>query len=124
MRVIIAGGTGFLGRHVTAALLAAGHAVLLLARGTRPAVAADGVEVVSADVAAGAVPPEALRGGDAIVNLIGIKREQGAQTFERVHVEATRHLIEAARASGIRRFIQVSVVCSRPDPRSAYHDTK
>jgi nucleoside-diphosphate-sugar epimerase len=124
MRVIIAGGTGFLGRHVTEALLAAGHSVLLLARGTRPAVAAEGVEVVPADVAAGALAPGALRGGDAIVNLIGIKREQGAQTFERVHVEATRHLIEAARAIGIRRFLHVSVVCSRPDPNSAYHDTK
>jgi uncharacterized protein YbjT (DUF2867 family) len=124
MRVIIAGGTGFLGRHVTEALRAAGHSVLLLARGTRPAVAADGVEVVQADVAAGALPLESLRGCDALVNLIGIKREQGTQTFEGSHVEATRHLIEAARALGIGRFIHISVVCSRPDPRSPYHDTK
>ena len=65
MRVTIAGGTGFLGRHVTEALRAAGHSVLLLARGTRPAVAADGVAVVPADVAAGDVPLEKLRGGDA-----------------------------------------------------------
>ncbi len=123
MRVIIAGGTGFLGRHVTEALLAVGHSVILLARGTHPAIVANGVKLVQADVAAGAFSLEALRGCDAIVNLIGIKREQGTQTFERAHVEATRHLIEAARALDIRRFVHISVVCSRPDTRSAYHDT-
>jgi uncharacterized protein YbjT (DUF2867 family) len=124
MRVIIAGGTGFLGRHVAEALLAAGHPVLLLARGTHPTVAADGVEVVRADVASGVLPLEALRGCDALVNLIGIKREQGTQTFARAHVDVTRHLTGAAKVLGIRRFLQVSVVCSRPDPRSAYHDTE
>ena len=36
MRVMIAGGTGFLGRHVAEALVATGHTVLLLARGTHP----------------------------------------------------------------------------------------
>ena len=36
MKVIIAGGTGFLGRHVSEALVAAGHSVLLLARGSTP----------------------------------------------------------------------------------------
>lgn len=124
MKVIIAGGTGFLGRHVTEALRGAGHAVVLLSRGTRPGEAGEGVEVVRGDVAAGELPLEALRGSDAVVNLIGIKREQGGQTFERSHVEATRHLIEAAGALGIGRFVQISVVCSRPDPASAYHDTK
>ena len=124
MRVIIAGGTGFLGRHVAGALVAAGHTVLLLARGNVRHRAADGEELLRADVASGALPLEAMRGCRRVVNLIGIKRERGTQTFEPVHVEATRHLIEAAGELGIRRYIQISVVCSRPDPRSAYHDTK
>ena len=124
MKVIIAGGTGFLGRHVSEALVSAGHSVLLLARGAGPTLAADGAGLLRADVTAGALPLGAMRGSDAIVNLIGIKGERGTQTFESVHVEATRHLIAAAEDLGIRRFIQISVVCSRPDPRSAYHDTK
>lgn len=124
MRVVIAGGTGFLGRHVAEALRAAGHSVVLLARGTRPAGPGAGVEIVQADAASGPLPPEALRGADAVVNLIGIKREDAGQTFERVHVGASRHLLDAAGAAGARRFVQVSVVCSRPDPASAYHDTK
>jgi NADH dehydrogenase len=124
MRVIIAGGTGFLGRHVAGALVGAGHSVLLLARGTRPTLAGDGIEILRTDVATGALPLEAMRGSDALVNLIGIKREQGTQTFERVHVESTRHLVEAAKVLGVRRLVHISVVCSRPDPGSAYHDTK
>jgi NADH dehydrogenase len=59
-----------------------------------------------------------------VVNLAGIKREAGAQTFEAVHVGATHRLLAACREAGIRRFVHVSVVCSRPDARSPYHDTK
>ena len=80
--------------------------------------------LVAATSRASAVPPSALRGCDAVVNLVGIKREDGTQTFEAVHVEATRHLLEAAATPAIRRFVHVSVVCSRPDAASPYHDTK
>jgi uncharacterized protein YbjT (DUF2867 family)/membrane protease YdiL (CAAX protease family) len=55
---------------------------------------------------------------------VGIKRESGTQSFEQVHVEATRRLLDAARVSGIARYVHISVVCSRPDAGSAYHDTK
>ena len=65
-----------------------------------------------------------LRGSDALINLVGIKREEGTQTFARVHVDATRRLLATAKALGLRRFVHVSVVCSRPDARSGYHDTK
>ncbi len=124
MKVIVAGGTGFLGRHVTAALLATGHRVLLLSRGTREVPCAEGVEIVPCDVGAGPIPLEPLGGHDALVNLVGIKREEGMQTFARVHVEATRHLLAAAKALSLRRFVHVSVVCSRSDSRSGYHNTK
>lgn len=49
------------------------------------------------DVTAGAIPLERLHGCGAIVNLVGIKREEGKQTFARVHVDASRHLLAAAR---------------------------
>jgi len=120
MRVIVAGGSGFVGRHVVATLMSRGHGVLVLARGTR---VLRGVETLACDVTE-PLPLERLRGFDAIVNLAGIKREGGRQTFEAVHVDATKRLLEAARSLGIPRFVHVSVVCSRPDPDSAYHDTK
>ncbi|MGA2253163.1 MAG: NAD-dependent epimerase/dehydratase family protein [Thermoguttaceae bacterium] len=124
MKVIVAGGTGFLGNQVTTSLLAAGHRVVLLARGTRTTASAEGVEVVLCDVGAGPIPLEPLRDSDALVNLVGIKREEGTQTFARVHVDAMHHLLAAAKVLGLRRFVHVSVVCSRPDSRSGYHNTK
>jgi NADH dehydrogenase len=123
MRVILAGGTGFLGRHVAEALAAAGHTALLLTRGTRIARAADGAGRLRSDVGSDAPPPGAMRGRDAPVNPIGIKSERGTRTFERVHVEATRRLIATARELSIRRYIHISVVCRRPDARGASHDT-
>src|SRR5258705_5327411 len=122
MKVAIAGGSGFVGRHVVEALRARGHGVLVLARGRRGVPL--GAELLPCDLARDAVPTGALRGCDALVNLAGIKRQDGSQTFEAVHVEATRRLLAACGEAGLRRFVHVSVVCSRPDPRLPYHDTK
>ncbi len=122
MKVIVAGGSGFVGRQVVAELRARGHEVLVLVRGTRAAVA--DVETIACDLAQSALPLDRLHGADAVVNLVGIKREAGGQTFEEAHLGVTRRLIAAARELGITRFVQVSVVCSRPDPTSPYHDTK
>ena len=122
MKVAVAGGTGFVGRHVVEALRARGHSVIVLARGRRGV--PRGAELVPCDLAREPVPAGALRGCDAVVNLAGIKREDGTQTFEAVHVEATRRLLAACDTDGVRRFVHVSVVCSRPDARLAYHDTK
>jgi NADH dehydrogenase len=108
MHVAVAGGTGFLGRHVVPALEARGHRVTVLSRRT----------------GADAKSRLGLRGPDAFVNLVGIKREDGTQTFERVHVDGVRNLINAAKDAGAKRFIHISVVCARPDPASGYHDTK
>jgi uncharacterized protein YbjT (DUF2867 family)/membrane protease YdiL (CAAX protease family) len=122
MKVVVAGGSGFLGSHVVERLQVDGHDVAILARGRRAA--PEGVTLVRCDLGRQPLPMGALEGAQAIVNLAGIKREAGTQTFEAVHVEATRRLLEAARALGVRRFVHVSVVCSRPDPRSGYHETK
>jgi NADH dehydrogenase len=96
--------------------------VSVLARGRRGLPL--GAELVPCDLALGPVPAGALKGCDALVNLAGIKREEGTQTFEALHVEATRRLLAACAEAGVRRFVHVSVVCSRPDPRLPYHDTK
>ncbi len=122
MKVAVAGGTGFLGRHVVEALLLRGHEVVVLARGRRAA--PTGVTLVSCDLAREDVPASAVCGCEAVVNLAGIKREDGAQTFEAVHVAATQRLLVASRDAGIRRLVHVSVVGSRPEARQPYHDTK
>ncbi|MEO1994158.1 MAG: NAD(P)H-binding protein [Planctomycetaceae bacterium] len=124
MKVIVAGGSGFLGQHAVAELVDRGHQTVVLSRGNRACDDSDNVEHVACDVAAGQLPLDSWQGCDAIVNLIGIKREAAGQTFAAAHVDSTQHLIEAARQAGVQRFVHISVVAARPDQRHTYHDTK
>ncbi len=108
--VAIVGGTGFLGRHVVPALQGAGFETRVLSRRT-------GFDLRRPD-------PESLRGCMAVVNLAGIKREQGEQTFRAVHVEAVERLIEGMGTAGVPRLIHISVVAAREAPGLPYQHTK
>ena len=121
MRVAVVGGTGFLGRHVSRALVLAGHRVTALSR-SKPATPQDGVEHRAFDAVTG-TPSHALGGVDAVVNLVGIKRESG-QSFEQAHVGVVLALARAMAAAGIDRLVHVSVADPRPSPSEPYMDTK
>ncbi|HML77634.1 NAD-dependent epimerase/dehydratase family protein [Geobacter sulfurreducens] len=125
MKIFVTGGTGFVGGHVRRALLERGHSLRLLVHRRSEGVEA-GVEQVEGDVTRQDTFAGAMAGCDVIVNLVGIIREFPAQgiTFEKLHVEATRNLVEAARAAGIRRHLQMSALATRPDATAAYHRTK
>lgn len=124
MRVLVAGGSGFIGRATVQALLDEGHTVVVLSRdpdrGWRDTQA---LQTVPADAAKDLPDPDTLGSVDAIVNLIGIARREGDNTFERAHVQSTRNLVGLAHEIGCRRFIHVSVVrVSRA--RGRYFETK
>ncbi|MFM8357516.1 MAG: complex I NDUFA9 subunit family protein, partial [Verrucomicrobiota bacterium] len=116
------GGSGFVGREIVRQLLADGHAVRVLARGTRAAV--PGVETCRGSVLDPATLPFALAGCDAVIHLVGIISEVGDQTYDRVHAEGTGHLLRAARAAGVARFIHMSALGTRPQAASRYHRSK
>ena len=127
LHVLVTGGTGFLGSHVVPALLDRGHTVRALARDHARALASlDGVEVVRGDVTDSASLDGAFDGVDAVVHLVGIIDEAPSKgvTFERVHVDGTRNVTEAARAAGVGRFVHMSANGARPDGPSAYQTTK
>lgn len=122
--IAVAGGTGFIGRHVVARLLADGCTVVVLARGARAA--PEGAQLRSCDLgrADEGELVEALAGCDALVNLIGIKRETPSFGFEAAHVGAPERLLAASERAGIGHFVHVSVAGSRRDASSLYLDTK
>jgi uncharacterized protein YbjT (DUF2867 family) len=130
MRIAVTGGTGFVGGYVAEALTGAGHAVVLLARGADTRERAEhvrrlpGVEFRAIDVADPSSIANALVGCDAVAHCAGINRELGAQTYDAVHVEGTRHLVAAAEAAGVKRFLLVSFLRARPDCGSPYHESK
>src|SRR2546426_12274214 len=129
MLVALTGGTGFVGRHVAATLARRGHTVRVLARDPARArfLADQGVEVVTGQLADRAALARLARGVDAVIHLVGIIVEQGPQTFAAVHVEGTRAVLAAARATGVRRYVHMSAVGARDDPAGGgtrYHRTK
>jgi NADH dehydrogenase len=67
---------------------------------------------------------QGMQGCDAVIHLVGIIGEIGDQTFERVHLEGTRQVLEAALACGVRRIVHMSALGTRPEAVSRYHQTK
>jgi len=61
---------------------------------------------------------------DVIVNTIGILTEKGKDTYEKVHFEFTKKLVEAGKEVGVRKFVQISALGVRPDSKSRYHRSK
>ena len=122
MKILITGGSGFVGGEIVRQALAAGHTVRVLSRGTRSAVS--GAEQVRGSVLDPASLPSALAGVDAVLHLVGIISEIGDQTYERVHTDGTRNVVEAARAAGVSRYVQMSALGTRPHARARYHQSK
>lgn len=128
MKVAITGGTGFVGRHLAQSLLADGHTVVLIARGKDqrdPSVNSEpGVTVVYCDVSEQSSLATALQGCDAVAHCAGINRELGEQTFQKVHVEGTRVVVEAAKAAAVNKILLISFLRARENGPSKYHRSK
>lgn len=125
--VCVLGGTGFVGHHLVRLLCAQGVAVRVATRSVEKARQALGslpAEAVSADVHDVAQLARVFAGADAVINLVGILHEQGGQTFQRVHVELARKVIEAAKSASVGRLLHMSALNAAPDGPSAYLRSK
>jgi len=126
MKVFVTGGSGFVGTEVVRQLLAAGHEVRLLVHSRATATTDPGLELWPGDATQPETLRDALLGCDALIHLIGIIREfpDKQVTFSRLHVDATRNVLAAAREQAIRRYLHMSANGTRPDGVAEYHKTK
>lgn len=128
MHVFLTGGTGFIGSYVLRALLDAGHTARCLVRtpGAQLVEKSHRVETVLGDVTNPDSLQRAVEGCDAVMHLVGIIEEQPARgvTFEAVHVTGTIHMVRAAQAAGIDRFVHMSANGADPDGSTDYYTTK
>lgn len=118
--VVVTGGSGFLGRHVCAALVAAGahvRSIDLAPPGPLPGP----VEHVRTDVADGATVARALRGADAVVHAAYAAPRLPEDRLRAVNVEGTRNVCRAAREAGARRLVVVSSTIVERPPSTSGH---
>jgi uncharacterized protein YbjT (DUF2867 family) len=128
---LVLGGAGFIGRHAAAVLAARGHTVLIGTR--RPLRAARRLprrlhrcerrEVHLERLLSGPDWKAPLAGVDSVVNAVGILRERGAETYERVHHLAPAALATACAREGIR-LVHVSALGLHPGARSGFLTSK
>src|SRR5690242_20006954 len=115
LRIVILGGTGFVGSHMVPRLCADGHTVKVLSRNReqhRDLAVLPLASVVSADVYDLDALREQLAGADAAINLVGILNEHGnnGRGFQKAHVELTEILIAACQSARVPRLLQMSAL--------------
>jgi NADH dehydrogenase len=127
LRIVVLGGSGFVGSALAARLAGAGHDVVVPTRSrerSRHLILLPTVDVVEADIHDAASLAALVRGADAVVNLVGILNESGHDTFARVHVELARNTVAACRAAGVARLLHMSALNADPAGPSRYLRSK
>jgi uncharacterized protein YbjT (DUF2867 family) len=122
MKVLVVGASGFIGRHVVAALEREGHQVFAASRHPR-----DVANPLPIDAARHLQAQDwlgVLRGMDVVINAVGIFREQGSQRFDTLHVQMPRALFAACVTAGVKRVLQISALGADDKADTAYHLSK
>ncbi len=124
MKIAITGGTGFIGSHLAERFTQRGHTVVLISRHPRGMQHPGNVTFAPSDLTDSEALSVAFSGCDAVAHCAGINREIGTQTYQRVHIEATRNVVEAARRAGVVKIALMSFLRARPNCGSPYHESK
>lgn len=128
--VTVFGGSGFLGRHVVRALVKRGYRVRVavrrpdLAGFLQPLGVVGQIHAVQANLRYPASVTAAVMGSDAVVNLVGIMKEQGRQSFTAVQANGARAVAQACATVGVNRLVQISALGANAESRSVYARTK
>lgn len=119
MKVLVTGGTGFIGSTLVRHLLAAGYEVKILARHKKNSFLLEGlnVEIIDGDVTRPAAVEKAVQGCSVVFNLASIYAfypfwERNPRAIYKANVQGTINLLEASLKYGVKRFIHTSTIAT------------
>ena len=118
----VTGGTGFVGAHLLRAAREAGHDLRSLTRGWRPP--EEGIDWIDGALDRHESLAKLCDGADAVVHIAGLINGSSRAAFEAVNVGGTANMIDAARGTGVRRFIHISSLAAREPELSDYGRSK
>jgi NADH dehydrogenase len=125
-RVFVTGATGFVGSAVLDELMKRGFEVNALVRSGNALAARPSVQPIVGDLFDPGALDRGMKDCQAVIHLVGIIMEKPSKgiTFERIHVEGTHAVVDAAARNGINRYIHMSALGARANAASHYHRTK
>jgi uncharacterized protein YbjT (DUF2867 family) len=127
MRILLTGASGFIGQHLLQALLAEGHDVVCAVRRVKKSTDPR-LSFIHADFTQDtdkSVWLARLTGIEAVINTVGIFRETGAQTFDKLHLQTPRALFAAcAESHDLHMVVQLSALGADDNADTAYHLSK
>jgi uncharacterized protein YbjT (DUF2867 family) len=124
--ITIFGGSGFVGTQVVQLLARAGYRIRVavrrpdLAGHLRPLGAVGQVVPMQANLRNKDSVAAAVRGADVVINLAAIGLEKGKQRFRAINVTGARNVAEAAKAAGVTRLVQMSILGAADDSASLF----
>jgi uncharacterized protein YbjT (DUF2867 family) len=110
--IVVTGGSGYVGSHIVRRLAEAGKPVRALVRSRRMAqdegrLKGVAVEWVQADVTRPETLGPAMKGATAVIHTVAIAIEKGGRTYETINYKGTVNVVEASRAAGVRRLVNM-----------------
>ena len=127
--ILITGGTGFVGSSIIKKVLDKGLKIKCLVRDPGKVKSALGelgekVGFAQGDILNSKSLEQAMEGVNAVIHLVGIIVETKGASFEGMHYHGTVNIVEAAKKTGIKKYLHMSALGTRPDAKSRYHQTK
>ncbi|MBL8448738.1 MAG: complex I NDUFA9 subunit family protein [Dechloromonas sp.] len=127
-KILILGGSGFVGTYITNRLAERGVEVTIPTRRrerTKALIMQPNVEMVEANIHCDKTLAELVQGKDAVINLVGILHSRDvklpySRDFAQAHVELPKRIIAACKAAGVRRLVHMSALGADPKGPSEY----